>query len=138
MTYGTRFKLPLVVVDRWSLFKGSFSTKIAWAGFRVVVVDRWSLYGVGRKHKFDCIYNSPEACRSRVGNFWSLVILALYLYRPRGLSSCQICQLKANDLAFAGRMWPGCLMMHPSGADVTMRTLNNFFSTNKNMFNGFY
>jgi len=23
----------LVAVDRWSLFKGGFSTKIAWAGF---------------------------------------------------------------------------------------------------------
>ena len=38
----------LVVVDRWSLFGGSFSTKIAWAGFRVVVVARWSLFGGGR------------------------------------------------------------------------------------------
>ena len=43
-----RFRWPLVVVDRWSLFRGSFSTKIAWAGFRVVVVDRWSLFGGGR------------------------------------------------------------------------------------------
>ena len=42
------FRWPLVVVDRWSLFRGSFSTKIAWAGIRVVVVDRWSLFGGGR------------------------------------------------------------------------------------------
>ncbi len=33
---------------RWSLFRGSFSAKFAWAGFRVVVVDRWSLFGGGR------------------------------------------------------------------------------------------
>ena len=43
-----RFRWPLVVVDRWSLFRGRFSTKIAWAGFIVVVVDRWSLFGGGR------------------------------------------------------------------------------------------
>ena len=41
-------KWPLVVVDRWSLSKGSFSTKITWAGFRVVVVERWSLLRGGR------------------------------------------------------------------------------------------
>ncbi len=29
--------------DRWSLFRGSFSTKFAWADYRVVVVARWSL-----------------------------------------------------------------------------------------------
>ena len=48
MIFGTGFRWPLVVVDRWSLFRGSFSTKIAWAGFRVVAVDRWSLFGGGR------------------------------------------------------------------------------------------
>ncbi len=49
MTVQTYFGWPLVVVDnRWSLFRGRFSTKIAWAGFRVVVVDRWSLFGGGR------------------------------------------------------------------------------------------
>jgi hypothetical protein len=48
MTFGTRFRWSLVVVDKWSLFRGSFSTKTAWAGFRVVVVDRWSLFGAGR------------------------------------------------------------------------------------------
>jgi hypothetical protein len=48
MTFGTRFRWSLVVVDRWSLFRGSFSPKIALAGFRVVVVDRWSLFGGGR------------------------------------------------------------------------------------------
>ena len=48
MTFGSRNRWPLVVVDRWSLFRGSFSTKIAWAGFRMVVVDRWSLFGGGR------------------------------------------------------------------------------------------
>ncbi len=41
--FWTRFRWPLVVVDRWSLFRGKLSTKIAWAGFRVVFVDRWSL-----------------------------------------------------------------------------------------------
>ena len=39
---------PTLVVDRWSLFRGTFSTKIAWAGFRVVFVDRWLLFGGGR------------------------------------------------------------------------------------------
>ena len=48
MTFWIRFRWSLVVVDRWSLFRGRFSTKIAWAGFRVVVVDRWSLFGGGR------------------------------------------------------------------------------------------
>ena len=48
MTFGTRFRWPLTVVDKWSLFRGSFSTKIAWVGFRVVVVGRWSLFGGGR------------------------------------------------------------------------------------------
>ena len=46
--FWTTFKWPVAVVDRWSLFRGSFSTKIAMAGFRVVVVDRWSLFGGGR------------------------------------------------------------------------------------------
>ena len=32
-----RFRWSLVVFDRWSLFRGSFSDKIAWSGFRVVV-----------------------------------------------------------------------------------------------------
>jgi len=48
MTFWTRFRWSLIVVDRWSLFRGSFSTKFAWAGFSVVVVDRWSLFGGGR------------------------------------------------------------------------------------------
>ena len=46
--FMTRFMWSLAVVDRWSLFRGRFSTKIAWAGFGAVVVDRWSLFGVGR------------------------------------------------------------------------------------------
>ncbi len=46
--YEPVFGKPLVVVDRWLLFRGRFSTKIAWAGFRVVVVDRWSLFRGGR------------------------------------------------------------------------------------------
>ena len=48
ITYGTRNKWPLALVDRWSLFRGNFSTKIVWAGFKVVVVDRWSLFGGGQ------------------------------------------------------------------------------------------
>ena len=48
MTLWARFRWSLVVVDRWSLFRGCFSTKIARAGFRVVVVDRSSLFGGGR------------------------------------------------------------------------------------------
>ena len=48
ISFMDRFRWPLVVVDRWSLFRGRFSTKIAWAGFGVVVVDRWSLFGGGR------------------------------------------------------------------------------------------
>jgi hypothetical protein len=47
-SFLTRFQWPLVAVDGWSLFKGRFSVKIAWAGFRVVVIDRWSLFGGGR------------------------------------------------------------------------------------------
>ncbi len=43
MTFLTITGWSLVVVDKWSLFRGSFSTKIAWAGFRVIVVDRWLL-----------------------------------------------------------------------------------------------
>jgi len=43
ITIWTRFGWSLVVVDRWSFFRGSFSTKFAWADLRVVVVDRWSL-----------------------------------------------------------------------------------------------
>jgi hypothetical protein len=38
------FSWPLVVFDSWSLFRGRFSTEIAWVGFRMVVVDRWSLF----------------------------------------------------------------------------------------------
>jgi len=49
------YRWPLVAVDRWSLFRGSLSTKIASAGFWVVIVDRWSLFGGGRYHRFDCI-----------------------------------------------------------------------------------
>ncbi len=45
--FWTRFRWPVVVVDRWSLFRGSFRAKIAWTSFRVVVVDRWSLFGGG-------------------------------------------------------------------------------------------
>jgi len=48
ITFGTIFGWSLVVVDRWSLFRGRFSTKIVWAGFGVVVVDRWSLFRGGR------------------------------------------------------------------------------------------
>ncbi len=48
LSFWTRFRWPLVVVDRWSLFRGRITIKIAWAGFRVVVVDRWSLFGGGR------------------------------------------------------------------------------------------
>ncbi len=43
VNFRTRFRWSLVVVDRWSLFRGCFSTKFAWAGYRVVVVQRWSL-----------------------------------------------------------------------------------------------
>ena len=46
--FMTRFRWSLAVVDRWSLFRGRFSTKIARAGFGAVVVDRWSLFGGGR------------------------------------------------------------------------------------------
>jgi len=46
--YQAKFVWSLVVVDRWSLFRGSFSTKIARAGLRVVVVDRWSLFVCSR------------------------------------------------------------------------------------------
>jgi hypothetical protein len=28
------------VVDKWSLFRGRFSTNIAWAGFGMVAVDK--------------------------------------------------------------------------------------------------
>jgi hypothetical protein len=41
--YQAKYGWSLVVVGRWSLFRGSFSTKVARAGFRVVVVDWWSL-----------------------------------------------------------------------------------------------
>jgi hypothetical protein len=47
LSFWARFRWPLVVVDRWSLFSGRFSAKTAWAGFRVVVVHRWSLFGGG-------------------------------------------------------------------------------------------
>jgi hypothetical protein len=44
----TQVNKTILARFRWSLFRSSFSTKIAWAGFRVVVVDRWSLFGGGR------------------------------------------------------------------------------------------
>ncbi len=46
-TFTTQFRWPLVVVDRWTLFRGKLCTKIAWKGFRVIVVDKWLLFGVG-------------------------------------------------------------------------------------------
>ncbi len=49
-----RFMWSQAVVDRWSLFRGRFSTKTAWVAFRVVVVHRWSLFGDGLLHRFDC------------------------------------------------------------------------------------
>jgi hypothetical protein len=39
------YKWSQVVVDRRSLFGGSLSTNITWAGFRVVVIDRRLLSG---------------------------------------------------------------------------------------------
>ena len=36
---------PLVVVDKWSLFRCIFTAETAWVGFRVVFVDNWSLFG---------------------------------------------------------------------------------------------
>ena len=63
MTFQPCFGWPLVVVDRWSLFRGSFKAKIAWAGFRVVVVDRWSLFEGGLLHSFDCIGKNVAAQR---------------------------------------------------------------------------
>jgi hypothetical protein len=48
MKFRTTFRWSLVVVDRRPLFRGSFSNKFAWVGFRVTVVDRWSLFGGGR------------------------------------------------------------------------------------------
>jgi hypothetical protein len=48
MTSQTFFDWPLVVVDRRSFFRGSFSTKIAWVGLRVVVFDMWPSFGSGR------------------------------------------------------------------------------------------
>ncbi len=38
MKFRTTFRWSLVVVGRWSLFRGRFSTKFAWAGFRVVLL----------------------------------------------------------------------------------------------------
>jgi hypothetical protein len=43
MAFGTRLKWLLVVVNRRSLFRGSFNTKIAYVGFKVVVVKRRAL-----------------------------------------------------------------------------------------------
>ncbi len=43
--FQARFVWPLVAVDRWLLFRGCFSTKIAWAGFRVVVRTSLTLCG---------------------------------------------------------------------------------------------
>ncbi len=48
MIFWKSFRWSLAAVDTWSLFRGSFSNKIAWAEFRVVVVDRWLLFGGGR------------------------------------------------------------------------------------------
>jgi len=39
----TSFGWPLVIVDRWSLFRGRLRTKTDWLRFDVVAVDRWSL-----------------------------------------------------------------------------------------------
>ncbi len=35
--------------EKWSLFSGCFSAKVAWAGFRAVVIRG------GLLHRFDCI-----------------------------------------------------------------------------------
>ncbi len=43
MTFWTRFRWSLIIVDRWSLFRDIFSTRFAREGFRVVVVVRRSL-----------------------------------------------------------------------------------------------
>ncbi len=44
LSFWTSFRWPLVVVDRWLLFVGRFSTLITWAVFRMAVVYRWSLF----------------------------------------------------------------------------------------------
>ena len=46
--FRATLKWPVVVVDRWSLFRGNFTANNVRAGFGVVVVDRWSLLGGGR------------------------------------------------------------------------------------------
>ena len=48
ITFRTPIKWPVVVVDRWLLFRGSFSNKIVMALLKVVIVDRRLLFGVGR------------------------------------------------------------------------------------------
>ncbi len=48
MISQTCFGWALVVADRWSFFRGSYSIKIPWVGFRVVVVDMWPSFGSGR------------------------------------------------------------------------------------------
>ena len=53
-----RFMWSLAVVEKWSLFGGHVSTKVARAGFRVVVVDRWSLFGGGCYHRFNCTHKT--------------------------------------------------------------------------------
>jgi len=40
-------RIYVVAGRSWSLFKGGFITKIAWARFGVVIIDRWSLFGGG-------------------------------------------------------------------------------------------
>jgi hypothetical protein len=44
----------------WSLFRGCLSkinTNFGLMGFRLVVVERWSLFRGGRQHMFNFIYN---------------------------------------------------------------------------------
>ncbi len=46
----------VIVVDRWSLFRGRLCTKSSkWNLKIVVVIDRWSLFGGGRYLSLDCI-----------------------------------------------------------------------------------
>ena len=79
--FGIGFEWPLVVVDRWSLFRGRFRTKNSWVGFGVVVVDRGLLFGGGRIHKFDFCNKKRNVDKVVSLTFGSSPILKVTLIR---------------------------------------------------------
>jgi len=54
VVFVTKFRWLLVVAERWSLFRGSFRTKFAWADIRVVVSTGLTVLSI----LIDCLSNN--------------------------------------------------------------------------------